>query len=344
MSKAKLSKKDEQTLLENMERRKRRNEIRTNSNQPSINENLKANYTDRTVMQITYDQLYEAPRKWNNFKKHPETKRLEMMESIRNNGLIEPVVLWKIPKCEMEKYYNNHENWYSFNGENYMILSGHNRAEVCKYLYEIGACQDYKTIPAFVYDATDLYHNNKTFFDLKARSIIIDTNYLTRELTLQEKVESIMFKYDVYSNDKTKVGEKGKNIADTIAKELSISKRAVFNYRDLGLMPKAFRDMVYEGKIGLKQALKIASYEDDIQQYLLQHYKELLANDTINKFKAKMTKKAIDNLFNKLTAVQSNEYKYVRIKVPISHEKEILTAIEKLILNILKTKTENSES
>ena len=74
--------------------------------------------TDENTIKVDIDKLENAPKDWNFYRKLPDDKFLELVESIQNKGLLHPIVVW-----EKE--------------DNYMILSGHNRARAYQKLYEI---------------------------------------------------------------------------------------------------------------------------------------------------------------------------------------------------------------
>ena len=67
---------------------------------------------------IPIDKIVPASREWNFYAPLPDDKMLELIESIRENGLLHPIVVWKRKDAPT------------------MVLSGHNRLEAYKKLYQ----------------------------------------------------------------------------------------------------------------------------------------------------------------------------------------------------------------
>ena len=67
---------------------------------------------------IPIDKLVPASKEWNFYAPLPDDKMLELIESIRENGLLHPIVVWKRKDAPT------------------MVLSGHNRLESYKKLYQ----------------------------------------------------------------------------------------------------------------------------------------------------------------------------------------------------------------
>ena len=110
----------------------------------------------KKIVEIPIENLKPAPSEWNFFPPISEGKMLEMMMSIQENGLFNPITIWN-------------------RGEEYMILSGHNRVNAYKRIVdefkdtEGFDPKEYETIGAIMYDVDEIDEN-------KAKEIIIDTN------------------------------------------------------------------------------------------------------------------------------------------------------------------------
>ena len=114
------------------------------------------------------DKLSPAPADWNFYAPLPDDKLLELIESIRANDLLHPIVVWKQPDGAL------------------VILSGHNRVRAYTALLEKTGEDKYRRIPATV--LTDITAD-------EAHEIVVDSNYVQRVLTPSEKARSISQKY-----------------------------------------------------------------------------------------------------------------------------------------------------
>ena len=72
----------------------------------------------RRLEEVPLDKLSPAPADWNFYAPLPDDKLLELIESIRANDLLHPIVVWKQPDGAL------------------MILSGHNRVRAYTALLE----------------------------------------------------------------------------------------------------------------------------------------------------------------------------------------------------------------
>ena len=70
-----------------------------------------------------------------------------------------------------------------------MILAGHNRVRAYSMLYEQTGNEKYKKIFACIKKKNEISED-------EARAIIIDTNFVQRQLSTIEKTKSIVIKYN----------------------------------------------------------------------------------------------------------------------------------------------------
>ena len=134
---------------------------------------IKSRFEEETdgvaVTMINIGDLHDAPEQWNFYRPLPEDKFCELIYSIVQNGLLHPIVVW-----ERE--------------DGYMILAGHNRVRAYRALKEVAESTQYDEIPAIIKARNQIDEN-------KAQEIIIDTNWVSRQLTAYEKTNSIIKKY-----------------------------------------------------------------------------------------------------------------------------------------------------
>lgn len=121
---------------------------------------------DKNIINIELSKLV-AFRERQPFSMYDETKKQEVLESIKENGVLVPIIVRKIPDGKYE------------------IISGHNRVECSKELH-------LSTIPAQIVDCDDN----------KATLILIDTNICNRDkIPPVEKGYAYKMKRDILKNN-----------------------------------------------------------------------------------------------------------------------------------------------
>lgn len=121
---------------------------------------------DKNIINIELSKLV-AFRERQPFSMYDETKKQEVLESIKENGVLVPIIVRKIPDGKYE------------------IISGHNRVECSKELH-------LSTIPAQIVDCDDN----------KATLILIDTNICNRDkIPPVEKGYAYKMKMDILKNN-----------------------------------------------------------------------------------------------------------------------------------------------
>lgn len=135
------------------------------SNEPQKKVEVKKIENTNNIINIEINKLV-AFRKRQPFSMYDETKKNEVLESIKENGILVPIIVRKI---ESDKY---------------EIISGHNRADCSK---ELGL----STIPAQIVDCDDK----------KATLIMIDTNLCNRDkIPPVEKGYAYKMKFEILKN------------------------------------------------------------------------------------------------------------------------------------------------
>lgn len=268
---------------------------------------------------VDVTELYSAPIKWNYFDRLSDDKMFELMDSIADNGLISPVILWKINRKEIFKE-SNEKDMYDFFGEEYLILSGHNRVQAYLNLYDNTKKEKYINIPAFV------FHDVTEF---QAKNIIIDSNYAQRDLSIKEKVKSIIDKYNIYENEKI---IKGKT-AEFIASDLDISPRMVFNYKKLTKLIPQIKDMVYSGHLPLTSAIKLANINSQCQEWLYNDNREHIVPSVVNKIKPDSSKKDIQRIIDSQQKSKMKSTVKITVDVPDYLQERFKTMCKDWIYN-----------
>ncbi|MGL5328185.1 MAG: ParB/RepB/Spo0J family partition protein, partial [Peptostreptococcaceae bacterium] len=209
---------------------------KSNSNTQAMEESLKNRTFGKTVIDaldnlpqtktailISVNDLYSSPKKWNFYDPLDDNKKLELMESIQENGILSPIIVWNVDFDIVEnEYAEDEDDVYLLAGNKYLILAGHNRVDAFNKLYKATGDSKYLKIPAFIFDDEELKLDN-------ARDIVVDSNYVQRSLSTKEKVKSVMFKYAELEKNKTQKGR----TKEIVAEVLNMSPSMVQNYKKL---------------------------------------------------------------------------------------------------------------
>lgn len=283
----------------------------------SSTESVPQNYTDSIVnhlvnassgldsVLVDLDDLYSAPDEWNFYDKLPAGKMQELLESIINIGLQEPVIVWK--KDDSGKY---------------MILSGHNRVHAYKILRENQDAEKYSKIHAVIKES-DLSEE-------EAKEIIVDTNWVQRQLTTIQKARSINFKYRKLKKDS--LDKKLKfDINSVIADEYHITSRQLISYKSLGNLTEKAQSAVDHDKLSIKAGVALSKLTPSDQDYVIDNFEISLLNKKYSKIKDALNKDdmKLDRL--KLSALlNEDELSSITIKVPSEYKLSLLAEIEAL--------------
>lgn len=235
---------------------------------------------------IALDKLKSAPKSWNFYKKLPDDKFIELIDSIKENFLLNPIIVW-----EQDTFY--------------MILSGHNRADAFKKLFEITRDAKYSKIPAIIKSKTDVSQE-------EAKQIIIDTNWVQRQLSTYEKTMSILNKYAAAKNL-----NKGGKTRDIVAQAYGISGRMVQNYLSLVNLVDEMYNRIEEKKCSIKQAVEIARKSADTQKIIADNIDSL----NLDVKKIRNLPETAD-LAQVLAELGEDEDKYISISVKIPLDKK----------------------
>ncbi|HEK9147624.1 TPA: ParB N-terminal domain-containing protein, partial [Streptococcus equi subsp. equi] len=202
-----------------------------------------------------------------NYHNHPFTlytgKRLDdMVESIKENGVLNPIIVLK-------------------KDNNYEILSGHNRVNAAR-------ITKIKSIPCIV---------KENLTDKEAYTYVIETNLIQRsfsDLLPTEKALVLKMRYEkIASQGKRNDLQKEINNLDqgiiekeskeedkidsrkTLGKEYNLSGASIARYLRLNELSKSWKKDVDEDKIGLTMAVDLSYLSKEIQEYLYQKCEEL---------------------------------------------------------------------
>lgn len=236
---------------------------------------------DIEIVMIQIEKLEDYPNQ--PFKLFSEEKKSEMIESIKINGIMQPLIVRPL------------EN------QNYQILAGHNRKNCAK---EIGI----KELPCII-------KNNLT--EDEAKIYLIDTNLCTREnISPMERAKAYKIKYDTYKrkNIKTSMVEEIKKdnlglARATIIKEEKSSNGTIQRYLRLTYLIPELQKAIEEGKIKINTGEKLSFLPKEEQINISEILEE---NIKISDRLAKMIKREsekckTENIYNYLSKEEIKE-------------------------------------
>ena len=272
------------TFEKNIENDNKTKEIET------IKSRFELEISNSDISSVSVDNLEEAPKQWNFYSKLPDDKFFELIESIEKNSLLHPIIVWE------------REN-------SYMILSGHNRARAYKKLLEITKDEKYRQIPAIIKKKDEISQDT-------AKEIIVDTNWIQRQLSTYEKTQSILQKYVRIKSEKIK----GQKTRELVAKNLGITGRMVQNYISLNKLNEKFFDLIDNKTINIKIAILISKLPQEVQEELLLHKDDIEFDLSI--IKDAISSKNEKQLLKMLTKKEQKDSDMITLKIQIRRDQE----------------------
>lgn len=198
------------------------------------------------------------------FKLYDKEKRNEMIESIRINGIMQPLIVRPID-----------------NGK-YQILAGHNRRSCAR---ELGITK----YPCII---------KKNLTDDEAKIYLIDTNLCTRDkISPMERARAYKIKYDTYKkrNINTSMFDEVKkdNVGalGTLMKEEKTSNASIQRYLRLMYLIPSLQDLADKGKISLTVGEKLSFLPNEEQKFVAEIVKD---NIKINDGMAQKIRKELE--------------------------------------------------
>lgn len=261
----------------------------------SNNENNDSNSNNKVVM-IEENKLEDYPNQ--PFKLYDDDKKKEMMESIRINGIMQPLIVRPIGEGK------------------YQILAGHNRRNCAR---EVGLTE----LPCII---------KENLTDDEAKIYLIDTNLCTRDnISPMERARAYRIKYDTYKkrNIKTSVLEEVKKDNYGMAKAAMIKEEKSSNgtiqrYLRLTYLIPELQNAIDKGKIKINTGEKISFLSKEEQHYIAELLEEnIKISDSIAKrIKQKSEKCKVEDMYNNLSKEEikdiinkKDEYMQEAIKV-----------------------------
>ena len=214
-------------------------------------------FDENTISMVPLKNLYT-------FENHPyrvldDEKMMELVESIKENGLLEPAIV----------------RLRALGG--YEIISGHRRKRAC----ELAGLDE---MPVFV----------KNLSDDDAAIMMVDANNQREELLYSEKAWAYRIKYEAIKHQgKTSLGSS----SEQLGKENGKSGRQIHRYIRLTYLQEELLDLVDRKKITFKAAEKLSFLNEKEQGMLVDAILEykVFPNDTMaDKIKTLSSVNALD--------------------------------------------------
>ena len=247
-------------------------EEKENNKNIFINQTREKIFGETTSDEIDINML--EPFNENPFKLCSSEDLEELAESIKDEGLLNPIILWK-------------------KEDSYIILSGHNRVEALKML-------GYQKL-------------GKTMYKIKedislddARLILVDTNLVQRKNLLpSERAKAYKIWKQVLEQKQVKrsenfVFENSSNTGEIAEQEnlchdvTNEQKRSIYRYLRLNYLINELVNKVDEKELSLVIAVELSYLKEDIQNIVFDYFflnkKSSLSMDICKKIREKATK------------------------------------------------------
>lgn len=222
-----------------------------NKSKATGKETVIADYTDAPKIMINRNELVPSPM--NFFHPLSEQKFNELVDSIKKNGILVPLIVRPLPKGDKRLY---------------EIIAGENR-------WRAAEVAGKEMVPCQIIQADDD----------KAMEILVDTNYTQRDqLTPMELARVFAEKKDIIGKRQgkrtDKSGEEGGNTRDIIAKDYKISGMTVDRYLRLNNLIPELQKAVDDEKLSAKAGMELGMLDKVTQGNVLSVKKDVL--DTIS--------------------------------------------------------------
>ena len=193
------------------------------------------------IRELPIDQIADFPD--HPYKVRDDEDMMDLMESIRENGVLTPVTVRKIP------------------GGTFEMISGHRRKRACELL-------GYKTIRGEVVDL-----DKDTAVIMMCDSNLQRTTILPSEKAFAYKMRLEAMKNQGKRTDLTSapVGRKFTEAREKIGNEVGESREQIRRYIRLTELIPAILEMVDEGKIAMRPAGEISYFPKELQEELLEN-------------------------------------------------------------------------
>lgn len=194
----------------------------------------------KSAQMIPIDKIVPSSR--NPFKVEENSEMDQLVASIRENGILMPLILRA-----------------SDNSDTYDLIAGHRRLFAAK-------LAGLTEVPADIREMTDE----------EADIIMVDTNLNREHISFSEKAFAYRMKYEAI---RKKVDHQGQRSAEIIADEMGVSDRTIKNYLRLTKLVPFLLDLVDKKDITFRSGVQLSYLDPSVQETLcvfLQHEQVVL--------------------------------------------------------------------
>lgn len=266
-----------------------------------------------SIVELPIDVIDQFPK--HPYKVKDDDDMIQLIESIKENGVITPIIVRPKPKGRYE------------------MISGHRRLQACRHL-------GYKTIPGHV---LELDRNAATV--MMVDSNLARSNILPSEKAFAYKMRLDAMKKQGKRTDLTSVPVGQKLSREQLAQQTNESQTQIQRYIRLTNLIPLLLQLVDEGKIAMRPAVEISylpeKLQDKLADCILKEDATPSHDQTIRMRKllkeGLLTEEAIDGIMHELKPNQTNRISLSKDKVkkfmpknmPVSKREDyILKALE----------------
>ncbi len=267
---------------------------------------------------IDLSELGAAPSNWNLWEPHDSKTKAGLVEDILEIGMLQDIIVWKIPYEINIKYKLN---------KNYMILAGHNRTDAHRILYNVTQFDKFSKIRAKVYDVNEI--------NLQlAKRMIDSTNLWSRVKTNKELGQAYLRDAKNIINRSGNKLSKNKVVAALVERD-GKSRNFIYEKMDLANLIDDF-DLIAGIMFNYKATLSLSKISHDNQKYIYDVYylneenRHLLTSTKLQKIKKLMSTSTIDDIMRTQNVIV--DYIEKKYKIPL-HLVEEFDKLAKSFLN-----------
>lgn len=271
---------------------------------------------DKNIVEVEITLLKEFPEHY--FRPYAEDKLDEMATSIKTNGQLQPIIVWK-------------------KDNELIILSGHNRVKASK---RIGK----EKVKAIVLEDIDL---------AQAKLIVTETNLYQRsfaDMKISERAKGLKQRYDalvskglvkeneIVNNENIAALEQKENeFREAAGEDLGVSGVTVYRYIKLNDLSEELMQRVDDGFITMKAAYQLAFLKKDEQDILTNLFNNRLLKRIDESFAVKLKAKGdlTEDEIIKILGSKSKTKKSVKVKIGILKKYELQDLDESAVNNLI---------
>lgn len=246
------------------------------------------------IVKIDITDLVHAPNEWNFYPALVEEEFEKLVFSILEHGLLHPIVVRKIGDTHVILSGHNRVRAYRAIAEDIRLLEDHQTGKYIEEIREGLKGSDYDQIMAVI---------KEDISDDEAREIIIDANYVQRQLNPRLITLSVIEKYRIIQ-DKRKFSDdaqyRAQKTREIVARDFKLSGRHIDRYKRLEKLDSRILELFYQGKISLEFASKMAGLKPEVQEHIAEEYLFLLPkypSKIASELKPSLTIKEIRRIF-----------------------------------------------